>query len=183
MKQNCEYKTSFIIMNTIILGAFASFSHFAYNLSGNSVLVGLFNPINESVWEHLKFMFFPNLLWWIIMYFIQKTNCETNLKKWIIASAIALVIAPLMVIFMFYSYTGALGIESVIVDIALVFICYFVALKLALHIYSYVSPNTLKVVISILLIVSIFILFIIFTFNPPHYPIFYDTTTGTYGIQ
>ena len=117
------------------------------------------------------------------MYFIQKRICETDLKKWIIASAIALVTAPLMVIFMFYSYTGALGIESVIVDIALVIICYFVALKLALHIYSYVNPNTLKVVISILLIVLIFILFIIFTFNPPHYPIFYDTTTGTYGIQ
>jgi len=183
MEKKCEYNTLFVIMNTIILGILASFSHFDYELSGNSIIVGLFNPINESVWDHLKFMFFPNLLWWIIMYYIQKRYCEINLKKWIIASAISLVIAPLMVIFMFYSYTGALGIESVIIDIALVFICYYVALKLALHIYLYVNPNISKVAISIFLIALIFFLFIIFTFNPPHYPIFFDTTTGTYGIQ
>lgn len=172
--KNCQYNTRFIIINTIILWAFASFSHFAYDLSGNSIIVGLFNPINESVWEHLKFMFFPNLLWWIATYYLQKRTCEIDLHKWIVASAASLVIAPLMVIFMFYSYTGAFGIESVIVDIALVFICYFAALKLSLHIYAYINPSILKVIISILLILLIFAAFIIFTLNPPDFPIFHD---------
>ncbi len=183
MKQNCKYKTSFILINTIILGIIAGFSHFAYNLSGDSVIVGMFNPINESVWEHLKFMFFPNLFWWIIMYFIQKRRCDVDLQKWLITAAVSLVTAPLCVIFLFYSYTGALGIESVIVDISLVFICYFVALKLAFYVYMYIKPNTTKFIFSILLIAIIFLAFIIFTFNPPHLPLFYDTTTGTYGIQ
>ncbi len=161
MKQNCKYKTSFILINTIILGIIAGFSHFAYNLSGDSVIVGMFNPINESVWEHLKFMFFPNLFWWIIMYFIQKRRYDVDLQKWLITSAVSLVTAPLCVIFLFYSYTGALGIESVIVDISLVFICYFVALKLAFYVYMYIKPNTTKFIFSILLIAIIFLAFII----------------------
>lgn len=178
MNQECKYGTSFIIINTIILGILSSLSHFAYNLSGDSLIVGLFNPINESVWEHLKFMFFPNLLWWIVMYFIQKRRCEINLQKWIIASTVSLITAPLMVIFMFYSYTGVLGIESVIVDIALVFICYFIALKLALNIYKNVHPSASKIIFSILVIALFFLSFIIFTFNPPQLPIFFATTFG-----
>ncbi|MDP4120541.1 MAG: DUF6512 family protein [Bacillota bacterium] len=182
MKQQCKYGTLFVIINTVILGIFASLSHFAYDLSGNSVIVGIFNPINESVWEHLKFMFFPNLLWWIIIYFIQKKSCDIDIQKWIISTAVSVVTAPLMVIFLFYSYTEAFGVESVIIDILLVFVCYFIALKLAFHIYQYVKPSNLKVIISILIISIIFVAFIVFTFNPPHLPIFFDKTTGTYGI-
>lgn len=178
MNQECKYGTSFIVINTIILVILSSLSHFAYNLSGDSLIVGLFNPINESVWEHLKFMFFPNLLWWIVMYFIQKKRCEISLQKWIIASAISLITAPLLVIFIFYSYTGALGIESVILDITLVFICYFIALKLSLNIYKHVHPSTSKIVISILVIALFFLSFIVFTFNPPLLPIFSATSSS-----
>jgi len=180
--KNCKFGIYFILINTAILGIIAGFSHFAYPLSGDLVIVGLFNPVNESVWEHLKFMFFPNLAWWIIMYYIQKRKCTINLQKWIIAAASALVAAPLLVILLFYSYTGALGIESVIVDIALVFICFFTALRLAFHLYAHVRPSTLRVTLSIAAIVLIFLAFLIFTFYPPHIPLFYDTTTGTYGI-
>ena len=57
MKNTCTFTPIKILINTIILGIIASFSHIAYNLSGNNIIVGLFNPVNESVWEHLKFMF------------------------------------------------------------------------------------------------------------------------------
>lgn len=112
------------------------------------------------------------------MYFIQKRRCEISLQKWIIASTISLITAPLLVIFIFYSYTGALGIESVLLDIALVFICYFIAIKLALNIYKHVHPSTSKTVFSILVIALFFLSFIIFTFSPPHLPIFSATESS-----
>ena len=56
MKKECEFSLGAVILSALILGAAASLSHFAYPLSGDSALVGLFNPVNESVWEHLKFM-------------------------------------------------------------------------------------------------------------------------------
>lgn len=124
MKQECKFGIGFILINTIILGIVASLSHFAYEFSGNSVIVGLFNPVNESVWEHLKFMFFPNLLWWIIVFFIWRRKCEINLSKWIIAAAVALFTAPLFVMLLHYAYTGIFGSHSAIFDAVLVFICY-----------------------------------------------------------
>ena len=182
MKENCRFSTSFIIVNTIILGLITGLSHFAYELSGNLVLVGLFNPINESVWEHLKFMFFPNLLLWIIIFVWKNNKCDLDLQKWIIATAVSVFVAPLMVLLFFYTYSGALGFESLIVDIAFVFVCYFITLNLAFHIYKFVNKGKGKVIVSLIIIILLFILFIVFTFYPLHIPLFYDTPTGTYGI-
>lgn len=44
----------------LILG---SLSHFFYQWSGNTPAVGLFSPVNESAWEHMKLVFFPVLLY------------------------------------------------------------------------------------------------------------------------
>lgn len=182
MKQECKFGIGFILVNTIILGFIASLSHFAYEFSGNSIIVGLFNPVNESVWEHLKFMFFPNLLWWIIVFFIYKRKCDINLSKWIIAAAVALFVAPLFVMLLHYTYTGIFGTHSAIFDGVLVFVSYFIALKFAFNIYEQVNLSNVKIVLSIFVIALIFLAFINYTFNPPHIPLFLDTLTRTYGI-
>lgn len=182
MEKKCKFGIFFVIVNTIILGIFSSISHFAYDLSGGLTIIGLFNPVNESVWEHLKFMFFPNVTWFIVMYFILKRKCYIDPKKWIIAAAVSAFMAPLIVVLLFYGYTGAFGFQSVIVDIAIAYISYFLALSLSLHVYKYVNPSSIKVWASIIFIIAMAIVFIVFTFNPPHIPLFLDTTTGTYGI-
>lgn len=174
MKNTCTLTQTKIFLNTIILGIVAVFSHFAYDLSGENIIVGLFNPVNESVWEHLKFMFFPFLLWWIAIYLIKNKKCNIPLKTWIVSAAVSLVVAPLSVVLLFYSYTGALGIHSVIIDILLVFVCYFIALSVAAHFLKYSEPNKWAVIVSVIVIAFIFIAFIVFTFNPPQFPIFYD---------
>lgn len=38
-------------------------AHFLYDWSGKHAVVGLFSPVNESVWEHMKLLFFPMLLY------------------------------------------------------------------------------------------------------------------------
>ncbi len=182
MKNMCTSPTIRIFIHTMILSIIASFSHFAYNLSGRNLIVGLFNPVNESVWEHLKFMFFPFLLWWIVIYLMKNRKCEIPVNTWIVSAAVSLVVAPLSVVLLFYSYTGALGIKSVFVDILLVLICYFLALSIASHLLKYLEPNKLVAIVAVIAIAVMFILFLVFTFNPPQLPIFYDTLTKTYGI-
>ena len=183
MKNTCTFTTMKILINTILLGTVASFSHFAYTLSGNNVIVGLFNPVNESVWEHLKFMFFPFLLWWITVYFIKSKECDIPSNTWLVSAAVSLVVAPLSVILLLYGYEGAFGKESVLVDILLVFVCYFIALCMASHFLKYSEPSTWAAILSVSVIVVIFVAFIVFTVNPPQLPLFYDTTTKTYGIN
>ena len=48
------------IIFTVITGTLL---HFVYDLSNGNPVVGLFAPINESVWEHLKLLFYPATLW------------------------------------------------------------------------------------------------------------------------
>ena len=52
--------------------------HFVYEWSGDNPLVGLFSPVNESVWEHLKLLFFPILAYSIVEYFIYGKNYPTS---------------------------------------------------------------------------------------------------------
>ncbi len=47
------------ILFVIVLG---TLMHFMYNWSGKHPFAGLIAPVNESVWEHMKLLFFPMLL-------------------------------------------------------------------------------------------------------------------------
>lgn len=60
----------YIISGIIFTIVFGSLLHFFYDWSGKNAIVGLFSPINESVFEHLKLLYFPMLLWIVPGYFI-----------------------------------------------------------------------------------------------------------------
>ncbi len=172
MKSRRTFTRAEIIINTLILGGMACLLHYVYDISGRRLFVGLLNPVNESVWEHLKLMFFPFLLWWLIIYYLKNEKCDASSNTWIVSAAISLITAPLLVAMLFYTYTGALGIESVFIDILLAFICYFLALCVASHVLKYSSPGKLAAIGSIIVVAIIFIAFILFTINPPKLPIF-----------
>lgn len=178
-----DYRIKFLLLNTAILGGAAALVHMAYEVSEKITVIGLFAPVNESVWEHLKIMFFPNLIWWIVMYFVKKKSCAVVLRSWIFAAALSLLAAPLLVLLLFYAYTGAFGGPSIAVDIALTFVGYFLALALSFHVYKRAKPPAaLAVLLSSAAVAALLIAFISFTFFPPRLPLFSDPKTETYGI-
>lgn len=174
MRNRCAFTNIGIFINTLVLGAAASLSHYLYDLSGKNFIVGLFNPVSESVWEHLKLVFFPFLLWWVIIYIIKSKKYDIPLYTWIESAAVSLIVAPLSVILLYYGYTGAFGIESVFIDVLLAFICYFIALCIGAHYLEYSVPNKNAAIVSVIIIVIIFAAFIVFTINPPKLPIFFS---------
>ena len=52
----------FEIINTTFIIIFGFLSHYLYDLFDQNLIVGIISPINESVWEHLKLVFFPTLI-------------------------------------------------------------------------------------------------------------------------
>jgi hypothetical protein len=60
MKRNKKVLISTIIA-FLVATAFGVFLHFTFELSGKNYFVALFSPVNESIWEHLKLLFFPFL--------------------------------------------------------------------------------------------------------------------------
>ena len=162
------------IVFVFLLGALL---HFLFEWSGESRIVGAFASVNESVWEHFKQGFWPMCLYALIEY--RFINNYTN--NFITAKAIALYLIPLATALIFYSYTAIIGEEILIVDI----IIFAVAITIG-QLVSYkviVSADFPRYVdyISLVFILMLAMILILFTYYPPHLPIFLDEA-GFYGI-
>ena len=59
------------IIGTIFVSAAGTLLHFVYGWTGNHFIVGLFAPVNESTWEHMKLLYFPMLLYCAAEYFLS----------------------------------------------------------------------------------------------------------------
>jgi len=171
-----------ILLGVPVLIVIGSLLHFAYDWSGNSTIVGLFAPINESVWEHLKMIFWPTLFWWFLGYFLFFKNTSVDPAKWFVSCTAAVLIGPLVIVTFYYTYTGALGIHSLILDIFSLFLGVAVGQGLALHVYNYAKPSPSCLYWSFTVIIFLVLAFTVFTFIPPHIPLFKDSLTGKYGI-
>jgi hypothetical protein len=173
----------YILWGIPFVFAVGSLLHFIYDWSGQSTLIGIFAPVNESVWEHLKMAFWPMLVWWLAGYIIFRKNNWFGSTKWICAGAWALWISPLAISSLFYLYTGALGIESPLLDIVFFLLSITLSQFLALHIYKFAVPKPWCTFVSIAVVALLTVAFIVYTFTPPHIPLFQDPVTGTYGIN
>ena len=154
-------------------------SHFFYEWSGENVIVGIFYPVNESVWEHLKLIFTPFLIWTAAEYFILKGQ-KLNL---FLSKFCGVISGMLIILFIHYTYTGATGNESMTADI----LSFFAGVAAAFLI-SYTLMKNMKYksaaseVIFFILLLAVGGIFILFTFSPPLIPLFEDSITKTYGI-
>ena len=173
---------TWIILGIPVLFIIGSLMHFAYDWSGESTIVGIFAPVNESVWENLKMTFWPMLIWWFLGYFILSKRSTISAAQWFVSCSVAEIVCPLVIVSFYYTYTGALGIESLILDIFSLFLGMATGQLMALHVYKYAKHTTYLLPYAIVILVLMALAFTIFTFCPPHIPLFIDSTTGKYGI-
>lgn len=173
---------TWMLVGIPVLFLLASPLHFIYDWTGKSLIVGFLAPVSESPWEHLKLVFWPILVWWLVGYLTIGRKARYPLGKAAVSCAVTEIVALLIVLSFFYTYTGALGVESLIVDIASLLLALFAAILLAVHIVTRRSPGRLSACIAILLILGLMAVFVYFTVSAPHLPLFLDTNTGTYGI-
>ena len=148
-----------------------SLLHFAYELFPN-VIVSLFSSTNESVWEHTKLLFVATVLWyWLYLLFTPNSD-KLSKQKWFTACVASVVSGIILIPLLFYFYTGAFGIESLLIDIFIFFLSILLAQLIAMHFYKY--SKGIKPIWSINILLLIFAIYILFTFLPPSLPIFTD---------
>lgn len=154
-------------LGVLFVSVLGTLSHFLYEWTGRGALVGLFTPVNESIWEHIKLLFFPMALYSFFM--------SRRLKKDFPCAGSALcagiLYGSLLIPVLYYTYTGILGVHYAAVDIAI-----FLVSVLASFVRSYrlsVSCHTLGFRYFFLALNGILaILFWVFTFYPPNIPLF-----------
>ncbi len=157
-------KKKFIIAAIVAsVGGFAL--HFLYDaLPG--VLTALISPVNESVWEHLKLLFWPTLL----AAFVLSQHNDRPHRLWA-SFFCALLTMPLFLVGVFYLLKSGFGVESLFIDIGLYFVTMFLGFFLAYFLYA--KCKTEKLGGFLLLLVLLYgACLILFSFAAPPLEIF-----------
>lgn len=164
------------IISTIFIMISGVLLHFTFEWSNKNALIGTFSPINESIWEHLKLLFFPMLITTIIVYFYA----GKNISNYLCAKVQGIILAISFTIVFFYTYTGIIGTNFAIIDIS----SFFIAVVLGQYVaYKKMqSASSCNNLIAIIILLVLYLCFLIFTFYPPHIGLFKDPITGMFGI-
>lgn len=151
--------------------------HFLYEWSGESLWVAPFSGVNESTWEHMKLLFFPMFIFAIFERFLFKKvpNFWSIKAKGII---VGLVLVPLL----YYFYNGVIGQSPDWINIAIFVICAGVAIAVEIRTYNKKKNKKEPSVEGLVLLISIGIMFVLFTFAPPDIGIFRDPISNQLGI-
>ena len=153
--------------------------HYLYEWSGEFPLVGTISAVNESVWEHMKLLFIP-------MFFFSLLEASVFGSKYQVfwrAKLIGILTGLLLIPTIYFTYTGALGFRKVWIDISIFYIAAAVAhlIETLLLSREHQHPSVLEVA-AMLIIWLLALVFLYFTYFPPHLPIFQDPITFIYGI-
>ena len=169
---NKKLKTVQIVV-IILAIVFGTLLHFTYEWSGENRIVGLFSATNESVWEHLKLVFYPMLILALVEYFVVKKEANNYIE----AKSLGIFLAIAFIIVFYYTYTGIIGKNFFIIDILTFIISIifgeWVSYKLMIR---KLESATLSKILSLAIIFYFLISFILFTYNPPNINLIKDPT-------
>lgn len=159
----------YTIIGTIFVLITGSLAHFLYDWSGHNEIVGLFTPINESIWEHMKLLFFPMLLYaiFLIIKYKKRYSCITS------SLCFGILTGTILIPFLFYAYITILDKDFFILDISIfilsILIAFWLTYKLTLS--CRLEPFTFLLCFSVGVL---FLCFVWFTYHAPAARIFED---------
>lgn len=164
------------ILFSLILGTLL---HFTYKWSGKNLFVGSFSAVNESVWEHLKLVFYPMLIATIIEYFFVKDVANNYIE----AKAIGIFTAMAFIVVTFFTYSGIIGTSIIVIDILIFILSIILGEYVAYRLMKRKDESTVTTEsLAIIILAFLLLCFVIFTYLPPEVNLFRDVTTGVYGI-
>lgn len=168
----------YTIIGIIFVLITGTLAHFLYDWTGKNPIAGLFTPVNESIWEHMKLLFFPMLIYSCMMIykFHSKYSCITS------ALSFGILVGAFLIPLFYYVYTSILGKNVFILDISTFIVSIVIAfwlsyrLTLSCRLESYTS-------LLCILVCILFICFLVFTYYPPKTTIFQDPSIIIYRAR
>lgn len=162
----------------IFSSVLGTFLHFLFDLTGQSVFAAPFSAVNESIWEHLKLLYFPMLLFALWEYVRWGRQEKGFWQVKLLGIFFGLVLIPAL----YYTYTGIWGVNADWLNISIFFMAAAAVYYLETKLFARPRHRQLSNWIPITLIAVIGILFVVLTFLPLHIPFFRDPATGSYGF-
>lgn len=163
---------------TITLLVAGTALHYAFAWSGESKIVALIAPVNESVWEHLK------MGYWALIFFsvVEYRSVHDKVNNYFPARLAGVLVLEATILVIHYGYSLLVSENNLWVDIGSYVIgainCQFLVSRLQ-------QTKVLSGVInklSLVALIAIALLLGLTTYYPPHLQLFKDSRNGTYGI-
>ena len=152
--------------------------HFLFDWSGGIVLVETFSAVNESIWEHMKLLFFPMFVFALIEYALFGKNYRNFWCTKLIGTLIGLLLIPVI----YYTYTGILGTNADWFNITIFFIAAGISYFIETLLFKQTFISCKSPCAALIILCLIGLLFMVFTFVQPKITLFRDPVTLTYGI-
>lgn len=142
--------------------------HFAYNWSNQSPLLAPFAAVNESIWEHMKLLFFPMFIFALI----ENRFWGSGYDNFWCVKLIGITLGLLLIPTFYYTYTGALGIMLDFINITIFFLTAAIIYSVETRLFE--SEHTCRIPprTAFMILCLIALSFVVFTFFPPQIPLF-----------
>ena len=165
----------YIICTTVAAFLLGTIFHFVYDLTGKNNLVGLIFPINESIWEHMKLVFYPMVILWAVT--LHRTHMSPPFRwqnRWL-ACLISVIIGILLTASLFYLFNCGFLAASLFLDLMLYAISMLIGQFHATLLTFHATIPKWAGTLSIILLIALAFLFACFSLYPPELPIFTNT--------
>lgn len=151
----------FCVIGFLITTVLGIISHFVYDWTGRGFLIGLFFPVNESTWEHMKLLFFPMFLFALVAgkRMERQYPCIYN------AMFTGILAGLLLIPTLFYTYSGILGFHVAWANIA-VYVISVLAAYFVVYRRTITCKNRDSKVLRIVMY-ALVVLFMVFTVYSP----------------
>ena len=150
--------------------------HFVYEWTG-SLWAAPFSGVNESTWEHMKLLYFPLFLFALV----QSRYFRDVPAFWCVklrGALAGLILIPVL----FYTYNGAVGKSPDWLNIAIFFAATAATYGVEWRLFRQDSLSCHRPKAALVTLCAVGVLFVVFTFWPPHIGLFRDPVTGGYGV-
>lgn len=151
--------------------------HFAYDWSGKNILLAPFSAVNESIFEHMKLLFFPSFLFALV----ENRFIGEKYKNFWCAKLRGITLGVVFIPVLYYSYTGVLGVNADWFNIVIFFLATLSSYLIETRFLNKGKTCFLGSSVAFIMLCVIAFLFIFLTFFPFRIPLFKDPMTGLYG--
>ena len=166
------------IISVFLIFLISVISHFMYEWCTNSLFSIIF-PVNESIWEHMKLILTPVLIFSLFEYIIyRKKNIYYN--NFILSYSISIIIGIIFYLILYLPIHYIFG-HSAVYAIILLFITFIIVQIVSYYIMNY-KEIRYSYIIGNIFIILMYVIFGYLTYNPLEIDIFYDTQKNIYGI-
>lgn len=159
----------YLLIGTVFTVMVGIISHFVYDWTGGNFFVGLFFPINESTWEHMKLAFFPMLVYslWATGKLKDESKCISK------AFSLGIFAGTFAIPVIFYTYSGILGFNVAWLNILTFIVSVIIGFVVVYVVAKTCEADKYSLILRVVLFVMV-IAFMVFTYYPPDIGLFIE---------